>query len=62
MIEGCKPDTNANDRRILFELTGRRFRPSDFPPEDETSEEEDKKVQLEDVLGFTEHSDDEGDA
>ena len=41
VIEGCEPGKNANDRRVLFELTGRRFKPEDFPPEDETSEEED---------------------
>ena len=59
MIENCKPDVNPNDRRILFELTGRRFKPGDFPPEDETSEEEDNSVKLEDILGFEELSDEE---
>ena len=59
VIEGCQPDHDPVDRRILFELTGRRFRPEDFPPEDETSQEEDFRVMLEDVLGFDELSDEE---
>ena len=29
------------DRRIFFELTGRKLRSLDFPPEDETTQEED---------------------
>lgn len=59
VIEGCKPESEANDRRILFELTGRRFSPNDFPQEDETSEEEDLAVQLMDLVGFEELSDEE---
>lgn len=52
IIEGCDPETNENDRRILFDLTGRRLKPNDFPQEEETDEEEDELVRLEDVLGF----------
>ena len=52
MIEGCKPDTDPKDRRILFGLTGRRMRQSDFPVEDETTQEEDEIVLLENILGF----------
>ena len=52
IIEGCKPDTDPKDRRILFGLTGRRMRQSDFPVEDETTQEEDESVLLENILGF----------
>ena len=52
IIEGCKPDTDPRDRRILFGLTGRRMRQSDFPVEDETTQEEDESVLLENILGF----------
>ena len=46
------PKDNQTDRRILFEMTGRRLESSDFPPEDETDEEEDCEVLLDDMLGY----------
>ena len=52
VIEGCDPEKSENDNRILFDLTGRRLNPDDFPAEEETDEEEDQIVLLADVLGF----------
>ena len=59
VIHGCQPDTNDKDRRILFELTGRRLMPKDFPVEDETSQEEDDSVLLDNILGFSEVNEDD---
>ena len=36
VIEECRPRDNQTDRRILFEMTGRRLEQADFPGEDET--------------------------
>jgi len=36
VIDGCLPRDNKTDRRILFEMTGRRLEMADFPDEDET--------------------------
>jgi len=41
VIDSCHPDANQTDRRILFEMTGRRLNQNDFPTEDETDQEED---------------------
>lgn len=59
MINGCKPDSDPKDHRILFELTGRELHQGDFPPEDETSEEYDASILLEKILGFDELDDEE---
>ena len=61
MIKGCKPDADPKDHRILFELTGRRLRVGDFPAEDETSEEFDAGVLLENILGFDDMDEEEND-
>ena len=37
VIKGCKPEDDLRDRRIFFELTGRKLHQNDFPAEDETS-------------------------
>ena len=55
IIEGCNPDDIDIDRRILFDLTGRRLRMGDFPQDEETDEEEDELVMLEDILVFDEY-------
>ena len=36
VIEGCKPRENMTDRRILFEMTGRRLNAEDFPADEES--------------------------
>ena len=61
MIRGCKPDEDPKDHRILFELTGRRLREGDFPPENETTEEYDAAILLENFLDFDEIDDEEND-
>ena len=40
------------DRRILFEMTGRRLNVDDFPADEESEQEEDKIVLLDDLLGY----------
>ena len=37
VIKGCKPEDDLRDRRIFFELTGRKLHQNDFPAEDQTS-------------------------
>ena len=52
----------------MFDLTGRRLNPDDFPQDEETDEEGDQLVLLADVLGFGnetmagEISDEDGDS
>ena len=50
----------------MFDLTGRRLNPDDFPQDEETDEEGDQLVLLADVLGFGneagENSDEDGDS
>ena len=59
VIEGCNPETDFTDRRILFELSGRRINNGDFPQEEETDEEVDEVVLFENALGFGIDDDDE---
>ena len=44
------------DRRILFEMTGRRLNVEDFPADEESEQEEDKIVMLDDLLGYDHES------
>ena len=46
------PKESQTDKRILFEMTGRRLDSNDFPVEDETDQEEDSEVLLDDMLGY----------
>ena len=46
------PKESQTDKRILFEMTGRRLNSIDFPVEDETDQEEDSEVLLDDMLGY----------
>ena len=41
VIQGCDPETDIYDRRILFEMSGRRLNVGEFPADDETESEED---------------------
>mmetsp|Transcript_6472 Transcript_6472/g.8687 ORF Transcript_6472/g.8687 Transcript_6472/m.8687 type:complete len:177 (-) Transcript_6472:111-641(-) len=54
IIEGCDPESSLADRRILFEMTGRRLHENEFNPDDETEEEFDVDVLLDDLMGFEE--------
>ena len=44
IIDGCVPEESLTDRRILFEMTGKRLIEDEFPNEDETDEEVDMNV------------------
>ena len=52
---------DKTDKRIFFEMTGRRLHYADFPADDETDEEKDLNVLLENLLGTYEIQDDEVD-
>mmetsp|Transcript_13471 Transcript_13471/g.17049 ORF Transcript_13471/g.17049 Transcript_13471/m.17049 type:complete len:175 (-) Transcript_13471:48-572(-) len=54
IMEGCDPEASLADRRILFELTGRRFYEHEFAQDEESDEEWDTDVLLDDLAGFEE--------
>ena len=62
IIEGCKPDESQTDRRILFEMTGKRLITDEFPIEDETEEEFDVNVIVDQLLGYNDEHSADGEA
>ena len=47
----CEPEANDLDKRILYELTGIRLSGRDF--NDESSQEEDVSVLIDNVIGYS---------
>ena len=52
IIDGCVPEESLTDRRVLFEMTGKRLIADEFPIEDETDEEVDMNVIVDQILGY----------
>ena len=58
MLKGCYDMSreNAVEKRIIFEMTGRRIQSSDFPKDEETDEEYDMLLKLRDARGYDEEA------
>jgi len=52
IINECRPEINDHDKRILFEMTGRKLDRDDY--KDESSSEGDYVVLLEELEGYEE--------